>query len=364
MSGVVTIEVTGVGDGINVTEEQLVELIYEESIWGAAKFLLHVENIDERAWRPVLTDPERRFQIRFKSDTDDPSASPRKTVRYDFARQRQLRDGTEVIIDGMDAGWDIFQNYRGSQVYKGVPITQMVQAIADRNEIETDIVASRGQYTIWQCNYPDAWFIKNVLLPRAYGESRSDYEFFIRNGNTLVFRPPDLSAEKARFVIPPGEEKDDNLNVEDHEFDMRDSILTAMRSLSTVARGYNRLTKSYVGFVADDNSVQRPRLASTAPIPPKFPTRALITAAPYHPNYDPRDVTGVGSAIWLRGHRLRYSARISVRGFLAIAPGDMFRIDSATMHGGRYLCSGTRQSIHPKTRDLWTSIFGVRREHA
>lgn len=365
MPGVVTIEVTNVGDGIEVTEEQVVELIYEESIWGAAKFLLHVENIDQELWQPVLTDPERRFQIRFKSDTtEDPSASPRKTVRYDFARQRQMRDGTEVLIDGMDAGWDIFQAYKGSVVYRNIPITSMVAQIAERSSIPTDIVASRGSYNVWQCNYPDAWFIKYVLLPRTFGDTRSDYEFFIRNGTTLVFRPPDLSKEKVRFVIPPGEEREENTNVEYYEFHMRDSILTAARSLSNVMRGFDRLRKTYVGYVANDNSVRRPKLSSHSPVPPVEPTRAIITAAPFAPNYDPRDVQGVGDAVWCRAHRSRYEVRVSVRGFMDIAPGDMFKIDSPTMHGGRYLCSRTRQSMNPQSRDLWTSIYGVRREHA
>lgn len=364
MPGVVTVEITGVGEGITVTEQQLVELVYEESIVGAARFLLHVEVEDEAPWKPLLTDPELRFQIRLKHEQqDEKSQSPRKTVRRDLARVRSLKDFTEILIDGMDAGWDLYQGFTPDSVYKGQRISEIVTTIAERNGLTADVEPTRGRYNLWQCNYPDAWFIRHVLLPRAYTTSRADFLFYVRNGTEIVFRPPDLSVEKAKFTIPPrGDEK--QRNVEFHEFDIRDSMLTPLRSLSLLVRAYDPIKREYREFTANDSTVEYKRLASTPPRPTVNPTRALVIPAPFGIEYDRRDVDDMGKAIWSRGMRYRYEVRLSLRGFLAIQPGDVFKIDAQNFLGGRYLCSGVQQKLDPEERDMWTSIYGVRRCHA
>lgn len=363
MPGVVVVEVLEAGEGIAVTESQINGLLYEEDIWGSARYALKLVTQSDAPWKDFLQNPELRFKIRFKHYADgQQSISAAKTLRKDYAKLTELGDNTEILLEGSDAGFDLVLGWKDSQVYKGT-VSQMVGQIAERHKLKTDLVATTGTHYLLQCTYPDGWFIRNILLPLAYNDSRSDYLFYIRNGDTVVFRPPDLDKEVAKFVIPPRGEVDGIVNVEFHEFDIRDSSLTPSRSQVVQVRGFDRLTKRYIEFRAQDNTVNPQTLASTAPDPTVDPTRAVFCTAPFHPTYDERDVKRFGSALWSQHMRTRYSVSLNVRGFLAIVAGDMFKVDVQHWLGGRYLCSGVRQWMDEKTLDLWTTIVGQRREH-
>lgn len=365
MPGVVIVEVIGAGEGINVTEEQLHELIYEEDIWGASRFLLHVETLDDGPWTDLLQDPEKRFKIRLKHvDDDGSSESATKVVRYSHGRIRNLGDSPELIIEGYDAGWDLYEGYKQGSVYKGKRVSEIVEEIAARRSLKTDVTETMGKHNLWQCTYPDGYFILYCLLPRAYTENRSDFLFYIKGGNTLVFKPPDLDRDAAIFSVPPSGPKGEGFfNVEEHEFDLRDGKLTSMRTLSTQVRGYDPIKKEYIEFTADDNTVEYRRLGRTKVHPTQEPTRVVLVTEPHGPEYDKRNVRRFGEAVWSRNLRIRYEVRLMVKGFLKVAPGDTFRIDNSHWMGGRYLCSGVRQWMDSNSLDLWTAIYGIRRTH-
>jgi hypothetical protein len=328
--------------------------------------MLHVDTeTDDDAWREILQDPEKTFKLKIKHQAEEQrTQSSTKTVKYDLARLREIADSTEILFDGMDLGSQLIQGYKDSAIYKGKRVSEIVEEIASRVGLQTDVKATSDTFTLWQCNYPDAFFLRYVLLPRAYNENRSDYLFYIKNGTTLVFGPPNLTAVKVNFALPPrGGDQEGIINVEEHEFDLRDTLLAPMRSLSTVVRGYDPIRKRYIEVTADDSTVGPPTLARTGVVPPVLPSRAVMINGPYPIKYDERGVQKTAEAIWSFGHRLRYECRIAVRGLLLLNPGDVFRIDSRHWMGGKWLCSGIRQWLSPKEKDLWTSVYGIRREH-
>lgn len=359
-----SIEISGVGDGVTLNEQSLQAFRYEETSHGAASYLIHARVKDDKAWQAVLFDPERTFKLRMKwLDTKGSSASPLKTLRHGLSALIHPGQGPEIKLRGFCAGGDLLHDFVPSAYYKGQKISEMVEAIAERAALKAEVLKTRGIYTLYQCTYPSGYFIKHFLLPRAASETRSDYQFWIKDGSSLVFRPPDVASIRARFVVPPTPTQAGDARVDHHEFHLDDDALSILGSLSTGVRSWDPLERQFVGFVADEKSVKYPQLAPKAPDPPRNPTRVFLVPHMGPPDYDPAKVTDMGSAQFCQNLRAIYGVSLAFVGMLSLHPGDVFQVDTDHPLGGRYLVSRIVHTWDEQTPKLITILTGERRTH-
>jgi hypothetical protein len=72
-------------------------------------------------------------------------------------------------------------------------ISNIAKTLITDAGLKIDTVPTTGTYNISNGSSPTGSFIKNNLLPLASSTAGADWRFWVRNGDTVVFRPTDLS---------------------------------------------------------------------------------------------------------------------------------------------------------------------------
>lgn len=350
------------GKSLRVDEDGIIDFVYFEHIYGSAQFILHCDKENWGDFDQLMTDPDAPVLVRWGyEEAGERINSDWRHVYTAFLRSRYEPTNVEVYLEGLDLGQRLNESYRPSQVYKNMRVSDIVSNIAKNAGLEADVKATKGRYHICQNNLPDAWFIKNELLPRAVSESgESNYYFFIKGGNTLVFRPPVLEDAADAFVLtlPPEEEQPKNIRLLEVEY--RRVTLAPMGSLVTEVRGFDPIKVKPISFKADDNTVQFKKLSRKGPTLPIEPSRVYLTTGPYYPEYNSEDVENEAKAVWGANARSLYRVTLDVPPQVTVKPFTVSKLDIVDQNGqphfttGKYLVRGVKQLI---TGDEYRTIL-------
>ena len=294
-----------------------ISMVYTETTYGFASYTLRAVAKDWSLWNQVLQDWGRRpCRLRWGyEDEDGEHWTPWRRVRVAGGQFTILPGSTLGIgIESVCAGFSLRSTFKET-IYKDKKLSDMVKEIAARNQLKTDVAATRDKHTLYQCALTDGRFIVEEVLPRAVGaDGRTDYQFWVREGTHLVFRPPKTQQKPIlRFYRGPSKSPSDALPLlKDPIVDYGAWRLPVGGHLSTRYRGYNPLRKEPVFWRATDDSVDYPVLASVPPPVPKQDSAVRLVTEPSGVRFRDQEVEHYGRSDWSQALRLPLRMRVVV----------------------------------------------------
>ncbi len=311
-------------------------LAYEETLHGVSSFNLHAISPYWKVWNDIVTASEPvdlRLQWGYLNGGKE-YWSRIKHVVFSQMRMRYTVDAVDVIVEGVDRSFALGE-VAHARTFKDMRISDMVAELAQLNGVtDTDIASTSGRYTFYQGTEPDGQFIRRQLLPRAIGQDgRTDYNFYFRDGATLVFRSPALYALKDARELIFDRTKFALSNVASFDVDFRRYYRGRELSYSLEMRGFDPLTKEALTEVADDDSVQlRPRLASVSPVAPGVPARIALSEAD-----TPKKLRQEARTRWSEQARKLFQATVTVPPDVSVNVGTPAVL---TIAGGEHFAAG------------------------
>lgn len=256
------------GQDLKIEDGRLTSLIFWQTIRGLGQYRIVCSDKDWAYYDGLREDgAELSLRWGYTEEGEEVWSEEHKLDVGTF--QLMLHpDRIEATMAGLDKA-AVLNDRHSRKVFKDKKISEMVQELADDAGLDTDIEATDDEHTIAQGRLSDASFIQTVLLPWAYNASRSDYMCFTRNGDTLVFRPPDVSSTQLTMNFPEG--SDEYRPTEPLRLRYRRIGLAGAYALSVEGRAIDILTKEASFFTADDSSSSYKKLASTGVSPPDTP---------------------------------------------------------------------------------------------
>jgi len=333
--------------------------IYVETTSGCAQYLLLMETGDWQQWDGILKNPEKSFRLRWGYATgEEETWAKYRTVRCDYGTVSYAGAIIQPLLKGFDAGYAL-QERAAPYAYTDKLVSEIVMEIAKRYGLKTDVKATKGKVSLHQCTLPDAYFIQYILKPLAVGsDGRSDYYFFIENGDTLVFRPPELtSVETYSFDLRVGGPR--SLRVWVNRGDLASNF-----SLSTEVRGFDAYAGESEDWIANDNTVSLSKLSSKYPTAPRKPSRVILSTSPEE---DASEVELEAKAIWGQSSRSLYQVKLRMEPQPLARPATVVTLKVTDPDGkphyttGKYLVHKVKQIIRAKGSGASTELYLERR---
>lgn len=304
-------------------------LWYFESVYGCASYRLLANAPSWGRWDKVITDGGKTpAKLRFGWSTPlERKWSDWKEVLVNHGNFQYRRPTLDVGLNGTCAGFKVSETFK-EKAYRDKTVSDIVEEIAERNGLKADVETTKGKKTYYQCRLPDGRFIKKVLLPKSISSSgRTDFYFWIKDGKTLVFRPPDLSKIAYRFRLSlnaflPNPQDVDFLSVR-----FRRAFLADDHSLKTLARGYDPIKKEIVQWEADENTVDYEKLAPKSLQPPDDPSRVVLLNEPHGPKFKRKDVEDVAKSEWSKNLHGLFRVTLRVGPLVKAAPATVVFLD-------------------------------------
>ncbi len=347
------------GKDLKPEESRLVTFLYYDTIRDCAQY--YIELVDQSwSYFDQVYESEAEIQLRFGLQLGGQTTwSTMKKLLVGDVEANYHPQSVRVTIAGLDKGVKLF-NTCSQKVWKKKKISDMVKDLAQASGLNTQIEDTKDDFDITQGIVPDGHFIRKYLLPRAYNASRQDYLFYIKDGSTVVFEPPDVGSEQMTLKFPGDEAQYGPL--EPLRCYYRPLMLAPNGSWSTQVRSVNPLKKEADFFTADDGTVSLKKLASKMPTAPDKPARIR-----YVTDFT-KDVTeNLGKALWCR--RCRELWIVDTKTFLSpkLEVGKPVRLQVTGGNGqshftsGKYLVAGALHWIDTQAADSFTRLWLARR---
>jgi hypothetical protein len=332
---VVRFELKVNGEDLKMEGSRLRSLLYFQSIRGSAQYWI---NCTDRKWDyyDSLYEEDAELQMRIGIQFGNKELwSDVQNLAVGNVEASYPSDAVNVTISGMDQGEKLFRTCSRKVWCKdcGELVSSMVQELAEENGLSTQIEATKDRFQLTQGVIPDGHYIQKTLLPLAYNESRQDYLCYIKNGNILVFEPPDVGSVQATLKYPGAE--DDYAPIEPPVVHYRPINLPPNGSWSTEMRSVNPNKKEATFFTADDGTVDLKKYATQLPTPPEQPARIGYTV------YSQQDILeNVTKAFW--GNRSRELWIVDAKTVLSpkLELGKAVRLEMTDQDGESHFSSG------------------------
>lgn len=347
------------GNDLELEAGRLVRFLFFQTIRGSAQY--HITAVDDSwSYYDGFYKEDAELVLRFGYTQDGAEVwSPEHHLVVGEVTAEYDPDGIDVTVSGLDKGSLIF-NTCSQKVFKDKLISEMVKDLAEANGLDVSVEATKNKTDITQGIMPDGHFIQKFLLPRAYNETRQDYLCWIRNGDTLVFEPPEVSSPQATFDFPG--ESDDYQPEAPLQCRYRPIMMRPNGAWSTQVRGVDPLKKEGLFFTADDNTVSYRKLANTGPNAPDMPSRIVMLD-----EVEDKVVTNIGKALWSTKSRELWlvdtksalSPKIEVGRPIQL---NVTKSDSSShFTSGKYLLAGVMHWIDMTVNESFTRFWLCRR---
>lgn len=342
-------------------------LHYSETIYGGAAFEAVIGNwLSFKPWERILTSDSKEGQIRFGVEDDGGGRiwSDMKEVVFSSAAFSIFQGGATVVLSGTDRAFYLLGVCK-ERCYSNTKVSDVVTKIANDYELDSDVATTKGEFDLYSCDLTDWEFISEELLPIAVGEDdRGDFHFYTRNGDTIVFRPPEKEPQYYLTWNPFSE--DTSASPVNMHVKYRLAWMDEERSLSVKVRDLSPLSKELEEFKVDDSNSKRETYAPGRPWPPDDPN-TIVVGGFRTKEFRREEVEASARAIWgencLRLWRARFAvtpapdARIGVIARLTIKDSD----GSDSFLTGDWLVYGVEQDVTPG--GLTTTLLLERRGH-
>jgi len=303
---------------------------YRESLYGTAIYSLHIVSPDFKKYESLVTAGENidlRLRWFYEGDDKRKVYDNWKIVKVGKVKFRYSPTSLEVIVHGTDSGIVLSKACHNNVFYEK-RISEMIAIFAKQNRLKHSVKQTLNTHTLYQCDMTDGQFIKDILQPLAVDvNGNGGYNFFIENGDTLVFEPPSLvlSKELDSFSLY----KDiQSLDVEYNDFA---EAYDGTNSLEL--RGFDTAQKVPVHYIANDNAVIFKKLAPYAPTPPKLPSRIRLTTLPPVGKISNSMVKEEATAIWSLNARSLFRTQLELPSTIGIKIGETAMVEAKTPSG-------------------------------
>lgn len=349
-------------------KDGLSSLVYYESIYGVSTYTIKATAANWAVWDYVASHEWSPGWLRWGMQSNAGEIwSDWKRFIIPAGKIVYRREYCEAQVSGYDYGYVLGERYFSS-VFKDMRISDIVTAIAQRNGLRPEVKPTSGQYTLYQAGMSEAEFIKSVLLPRAIGtDGRSDYVFFVIDGNRLLFGCPDFSKSYhiVEYAVVESEKKTGDSG--ELEVELKRDSLAKLHGVTTEFRGFDVEKKEPLFFHATDSTVGTIKLAPKSIQVPNGPASVCILSGDNTPQPDlKRRFQERSKSIWSQNHRDRYSVEISTMPLIQASPATVvtldIRSDRSNNHflGGNWLCYAVKHVIQKS--GISTSLYLQRRE--
>lgn len=347
------------GQDLKMEESRLLNFLYYHSIRGSAQYYIYAT---DKKWNyyDKLYEPGTEIQIRFgRKDGTTSLWSPTHTMLVGEVQAGYHPQCVFVNVTGMDKGVKLFERC-SQKVWKNKKVSDVVSDLAEENELDTQIEATKDEFDLTQGLLPDGHYIHKKLLPMAYNASRQDYLCYVKEGTTLVFEPPDVSSVQATLTYPGVE--GEYGPIEAPTIYYRPIRLPPNGSWSTECRAVNPYKKEGTFFKSDDGTVQLKKLASTLPEPPDEAARVT------HSIYSEKDIlenvcksewSSRARELWIVDTKTILSPKIEVGKAIKLK----MTSDDGESHfaSGKYLVAGMLHWIDTMNQRSYTRLWLMRR---
>lgn len=346
---VVRFELKANGTDLKLEAGRLVSVLYYQSIRGCAQFWIEASDTDWKYF-DVLYGSDVELQMRIGIGTGRNTIwSPVQKLLVGDVKAAYHGSGVIVTIGGMDKGEKLFRTC-SRKVWTKEKISDIVEELAGESDLNTQVESTKDEFDLAQGTVPDGQYIKKTLFPLAYNESRQDYLCYVKNGDTLVFEPPDVSSVQATLKYPGA--SDDYTPLEPPFIHYRPINLPPNGSLSVEQRAVDPLKKEANFFTADDGTVDLKKYASEVPEAPDNPSRVTYSV------YSEKELLeNVTKALWCNRSRELWivDAKTTLSPKLEIGKAVRFEMKSqdgkSHFSSGKYMLAGL---LH------WIDVLGVR----
>lgn len=174
------------GDLVNFFNVSARQCEFLESIYGS-RYSLGFADSDTAKWAKLASDwGKTALKFTWESAIGGTTVgSPPKTVKIEHMTAQIKADIVDVNIVAVDMMASL-QNRAPQKIYKDKTISEIVQEIADDNELESDVENLQGdKMTLYQCGMTDYDFVKDVLIPRS---GKEPVLFYMEDGGRLIFK--------------------------------------------------------------------------------------------------------------------------------------------------------------------------------
>lgn len=277
-------------DPIRLNTAQLVSFVYEESLSGCAKWALNlVEDDSNKFNRFIRMDGGAGKTFRFRyglqgsQDKYPPTGqqiSNWKTLELLQSRKRTVGRRVLFTFRGLCHGHVLNRRRKPNANWHQARICDIVQDLAEDAGLGHDVEQTVGQYSLSMGDCSSGYFIKHYLLPLAYSKAPStakDWRFWIRDGNTVVFKPTNISEA-------PKHKLSDNI-----KDDILILPLLGPESVKTVAtqvydgsgslkmEAHDPLTNRYQWYEVNENNANFGYMGRGKPLPRQRSTAVTMT---------------------------------------------------------------------------------------
>jgi hypothetical protein len=352
-------------------ETGLSSLTYSESLDGSASFSLRCIISDWSVWDSILRDGSQRSKIRWGITNENRVVwSDWRFVTFLSGKYIYNRQFAESFAAGADWGYMLNETF-SSRSFSGQLISDIVEKIAEDHRFSHEVEKTSGRFTLYQTSLSDAEFIKFLCLPRAESvKKRTDYDFWFRNGEVLVFKPFVLGQTPRvtfSFRLSGANQPLVSADTEEIVVEFNRMFLPENFGWNTVVDGFDPVYKRPLRFVANDDTVYHTKLAPVSPrIDQSRKWKKTSVIEPTAEEYDRENFFRMAKCKWSRNERKRFLLTIKSTPVIDIHPGELALLEvkdaSGVDHylGGVYLIYGVKQVV--KRGELSTYLYLERRE--
>jgi hypothetical protein len=315
---------------------------YVESIENYAHFKLHIGASDWSFFDNVILNNDSRLQMRFIVVDEDgnETSSPWKTCLCGTIEVDYHPVYADYFIEGFDGGHALEENC--SKLYfDNIPVSDMVSQIADIYKLSKNILpVDTGNKTFHQGWESDGEFIRDYCLRYAAARRRKDYLYYVRNGDTLVFAPPDYTQDVYRTI---------GFNI-DKTLSELESVKVLVRRVETIRNGagnvliraFHPSAESFYEEILNSQNVNYEQLASQKPTFSGVSTIEEVATEDTENRNAPwkQVVDTLGTVHWSQDY-LKYLT-VPMRIFPApdLTPGMIIRLNIVDQNGSAHFSSG------------------------
>jgi len=318
---------------------------YRESLYGSAIWRLLARSGDWDRWDNIVVDNATQdLRLRWKVEsTSGVVESGWRRVRAARLRIRYHPVGVEVLVHGTCAG-SILGERCHTNAFVNKTVAEMVQTIADQNEMPARIRGTSGKRTDFQGSMPDGQFIRQKLLPMAIDKGGiSGYYFWIENGERLVFEPIQSAGANSIGTFALQAPTDEIGARAIQQLDVRfDRLGDPYRGCGVMdAWGFDVLNKQSARWRADDGSVPYLKMAPAVPKPAKVPSLVEPMAFPEIGENVPGSLKEHAMGHWSVGAQNLFRTDLRIPVNPKAKPGQFVNLIVQNPKGEKHFSSGT-----------------------
>jgi len=350
-------------------QQETLTLLYSESVYGLAVYELSCLSSEFATWDKIVTQNDR-INIRLRWGLEKTSGrvwSNWRSIVAENIKLTYLLSGVKVEASGTCGGMKVMDICH-KNVFCRRTISSMVREIARQNGMKVDVVDTKDQYDFYQCTMKDGHFLYK-LVPHAVDQTGvGGYRFFVRNGDTLVFRPPGLASAKLLgvFTNDPRQEGPGVVVVDQFTAEIRRVFQADEDHGSVEVRGFNPLRKQSAVFNAREDTVQYERLARNSYLPLPTTSSIRLSVQPDLGQSSPGNVREEATSRWSRNAQSLFRLYLRVPPIIDAEVGQVMKMISLDDRGRPHWTSGTWgiyevvQEVRPNGT---TSFLGMERRN-